>query len=330
MVVHFYASASVSIVNTVFAGGVSDYGGGLFVEYHNSNFEYSLSILNSTFDSNVARRSGGAMYMSWDKTTIDTSIHVTIMNTIFKGNSLQSTKRGGVALSTVVANCNPVVINLTILECRFSNSSGMSDDQGVIFLRSIPHPVVMNVIVEGSTNASAILTADCNIIFSGSSRISNNTAQSGAGLYLTSSTIHFAPESSLTITGNSAQQTGGGILIDFSSALSQCFYEMPDSLSNTVNFTVENNSALLGGDNIYGDLSYCDEFLQHVRVPQNEACRPSSIASDDPVLLCNGILEEGDCNGTSSAIPACNTDVTTFTIYPGGKLTLFQFIWWDH
>ena len=233
-----------------------------------------------------------------------------------------------------MAGCNPTSINITIIECKFSNHdlglSGRSEEEGVIFLQGIyaPHSIVMDGIVIESNNASGILASDYNILFSGSSRISNNTALTGAGLNLIDSTIHFTPGASLAITGNTANQTGGGIQIDFSEykyANDMCFYyKMQDSQTNTANFTIKNNHALLGGDNVYGYVDACDEFTQQVHVPQNEACRPSSISSEPDSDLCIGTLKESVCNSRrSSVLPECFTtyDVDDIKIYPGEKVS---------
>ena len=66
-----------------------------------------------------------------------------------------------------------------------------------------------------SNNCTAISAVGSKIVFSGSTRISNNTAVIGAGLQLANTKIDLLPNTDLTITNNSVQQTGGGVQIYF-------------------------------------------------------------------------------------------------------------------
>ncbi len=54
-------------------------------------------------------------------------------------------RKGGSALS--VAGCNPIFINMTIIECKFFNNLGGADEHAVIFLQNLAHPIAMDGII---------------------------------------------------------------------------------------------------------------------------------------------------------------------------------------
>ncbi len=164
-------------------------------------------------------------------------------------------------------------------------------------------------------------------INTGSTRISNNTAVTGAGIRICSgSLMYFPPNTNLLITNNSAQETGGGVQVYLSSCfvnIPMCFYQFTNAISQdysllkTVNFTITGNRAERGGDNIFGgSIDYCyfmwDNTSYHKRqfyVPNNTIGQPSSIASV-PQQIC--MLDHYECTKT------LNT-----AIYPGEQIMTF-------
>ena len=103
-----------------------------------------------------------------------------------------------------------------------------------------------------------------NLTLSGNVTFANNNATRGGALALYSCTVNIAANTSVTFVNNSANHKGGAIYVDvgippniivnyWGEVNLPCFYRLLNCHSkNTYNFYFANNSANLGGDEIYG------------------------------------------------------------------------------
>ena len=207
---------------------------------------------------------------------------------------------------------------LEIKDCRFFNTPLQINNYQ------------LTVILSGITNftdtqhTSAI---SCyyggNLTLSGNLTFANNSARRGGALALYLCKLNIAANTSVTFVNNSANHKGGAIYVEpgispdvvvnrgYEVESLPCFYQLLNCHSkNTYNFYFANNSAVLGGDDIYGDFlkqhscSKCN-LTMNISSPSN-----SSVSSDAlRVCLCD---EQGQ--------PQCKNNSylrMTSKIYPG-------------
>lgn len=341
MLVYYTDFASVSISNCAFIGGraLAD-GGGLSAAFELKSvgsvnkFDF-LNITSSTFVNNTAV-SGGGVSIIWDNMVkYEGYAYVKISDTLFDGNLLKASSvfptkpRGGLALliysNDYFSTHLPTLFNVSISRCMFINHSPqigtLTRGNSVISATSIPYLGMNGVVIE-SNMCTGVMAINCALVFHGSSKISNNAAYSGGGFQLDGSKMTLKPYASINITSNFAQQYGGGLIIDNSYSClvgNVCFLQVEDSdkdFLDTMAFYVGNNTALEGGDNIFGIISHCFDEQSAARFvwpepPENSLQQLSSLTSS-PQLVCIGTPQEGEFCATHFKI----------SVYPGAKITL--------
>ena len=174
-----------------------------------------------------------------------------------------------------------------------------------------------------------------NIILSRKITIVNNTGSSGGGLLLCqNAVIYLDAYTNVTISQNTANHTGGGICVDTDYLESKpiCFFQLADvpqrkqSLIETINITVYNNSAGYAGHNIFGgSIDYCyiidsPKIQSHnstkmydslFTVPNNTVCLSSVASPPRRVCLCHN--KKPNC----TSMPHHNLQV-----FPGAMFSL--------
>ena len=337
----FFDFATVTISHTNFNDGYSLLGGGMHVSFKNSylnkayrNISYSnlLSITESTFTRNIGNYVAGGIYLNWKKSLkVYGSTYIKITNTSFDGNGLGAGGSGGMALGVHADNDvseDPYSflkfhVNVDVSNCSFANHNQNQFTDGRILLmnsvieaETVPYLGIHGITMR-SNNCTAIRALGSKLVFSGSTKISNNTAVTGAGFQLTNSLLFLTQNTDLVITNNSVLQTGGGLLINSYSdcvvkSQPMCFYQYTSeilsnrSLFRTINFEINDNYAPDGGSNIFGDTGIC-EF--GINITRNSVNDTSSISSN-PVNVCLG-ADGIDCASNKS-----------LTVYPGQEITL--------
>ena len=177
---------------------------------------------------------------------------------------------------------------------------------------------------------SAIVSYSSTIILSGTVSFINNTGIKGGAMALYSSTLHLSGGSNISFINNSARQTGGAIHIEPDMTRNdypKCFYSnnntylRPGSCQQIILYYSE-NSAQLGGDNIYGtSLALC-KGINKLTCTSNVFASDVSMSSvsSDPrqVCLCN-----------SDGQPQCKNASETLTrksVHPGEIFTILAVI----
>ena len=186
-------------------------------------------------------------------------------------------------------------------------------------------------------NSSLNFAADANVTFS------NNVAQDrGGALYLSSaSNIFLEPSANVAFINNSANNKGGAVYIEIGMTAARvlftwniqttCFYHLLNcndnaATNNTINISFVNNSAVYGGDDIYGaSLHECSTGSHPCSVIINRANQSTSSISSDPLHVCI-------CD--SRGKPQC-TDSTfihmTQELHPGEMFTVHAvLVGWDY
>ena len=137
------------------------------------------------------------------------------------------------------------------------------------------------------------------------------------------STLNLATGANVSFVNNSAQETGGAIHVEpdlTRMAELKCFYRIEDYCTVTLYFT--NNSAKIGGDNVYGaSLAYCQYYTLSYQ--------------DCPIIINTTLLDARESSVSSNPIYVCICDDesrpqctnTSFinmsmSVYPSEKFTL--------
>ena len=293
--------------------------------------------MNSKFIKNVAGEIGGGINIQWDQSVESNgNAYASITTSVFQSNQVRFLRGRGLAFHVQPSSMKDIEtpdvfrkfhVNVSVSKCNFSNHTpkqeskkAILEESSVILIASVPQLGIDAIIVEFN-NCTAILAVESKLLFSGSTIIRNNTALIGGGLQLTGSTVFFTPYTDLTITNNYAEQTGGGVQVHSypgCTALGneKCFYEFSSEIQRnkslvwTVNFTISNNHAPEGGDNIFGIIDYCNDggrIRDHLNVPRNEQSKNLSLSSN-PQRVC--IEKRGHCE--------VQTDIV---LYPGQNFT---------
>ena len=338
----------ITIDTCTFENGGAFIGGGLYISFiiNQSNIEsYSKAVLvtDSIFKCNYAEVNGGGIYLLWSEVSTlshDRIYDTEIANSTFDNNKVGINGSGGLALHyrTYIESENEphklskFRVNLILSNCNFSHhdpnlaSDEHLSESSVILVKSVPFLRINGVRII-SNKCTAILAIDSILVFSASSEISNNTAINGAGIRLCSGALMYInPNTTLFITNNTANHTGGGILVNSKCLVNMpmCFYQFSreitynHTLLDTLIINIADNSASTAGDNIYGgSIDYC--YLLYIQqhehylfrnkfhITNNSIENPSSISSH-PQQVCFKI------NGTE-CIKHKND-----TAYPGEKL----------
>ncbi len=341
----------ISFDHVTFENGSSLVGGGLYISFENTFLNTNSSsenkiasvfnISHSTFKDNFAKLYGGGIMLQWMEALGNEFILDNYMiNTTFDGNSLGINGSGGLGLhyKTYIVNLNTehkitrLRVNLRLIGCSFFNHNPnikeeeLRSESSVILAKSVPYLNISDLEIS-SNNCTALLAIDTNIAFSGSSRIHDNKAISGAGIRLCAGAlIYLYPHTDLVISNNVADQTGGGILVNSKCLVNvpMCFYQFSNTiihnpdLLDTVNVTISGNKADRAGMNIYGgSIDYCyllyvhrknRTFFNRLQVPNNTNSFPSSISSN-PQHVC---FKEG---------PKLCGKMLYRSIYPGQKVS---------
>ena len=176
---------------------------------------------------------------------------------------------------------------------------------------------------------SALVSYDSTIALSGTVSFINNTGIRGGAMALYSSVIYMDSLTYINVIfiNNSAEETGGAIHIEPDMTLSdcpECLYVYNDMLCYLyrqcpeIAFYYFENSAKLGGDNIYGtSLALCEEINELINSSNYFSSNVSmSSVSSDPrqVCLCD-----------SDGQPQCNNVpeiLTSKRVHPGETFTI--------
>ena len=230
-----YREEIVSVTNTRFTGNVATLGAGAFLGIRTSNSEGNVArfrIQGCTFSGGVGI-SGTALYIAQSNSlySSSSSSQVTIEDVSFVSNKYVTPIRNLTALYTNY-KLNAIqlikVQNVSITNCSFYGNEG-----------------------------SALSAFGSNIFMSGVVDFDGNSAISGGGLDLESSSIILVPHTRLLFRSNYALLRGGAIsIVERGDIVLPCFFQISDlsflpdpniSISLRNNYAEEAGSVLFGG-----------------------------------------------------------------------------------
>ena len=333
----------ITLDRVCFRNGKAFQGGGIYIRIAPSGNVYQVSrnatqilINNCSIINNTAVEKSGGILLEWKASLgFQGHINVYLNKSKFAGNSLTGGP-GGLALQLynyVLSLDDPNLhnrfqVNVFLESCYFYYHKPLpmfEPKSGVIYGESMLF-IYMSKVEIKFNDCRAILAVNSLLLFHGKSVISYNWATSGAGIQLCSNSfMYFAPYTNLLIANNKADTTGGGISVDSKCFIDEtlCFYQyshhiqINQSLMNSVDFVVRNNTAIYAGDNIYGgSIEHC-YFLHSnktkiwINTPNNTKS-PSSISSS-PQDVCI-LKNDSDTH--------CK-NITHISVYPGRKHCFF-------
>ena len=264
--------------------------------------ENLLIIISSYFIGNGDRTSAlNASYFG--------NVYLELFNTTFANNQLQGTY--GTALKVIAGNGSTIIITL----CAFYNNTG---GDSVIYINSyaeIPFPFIFNTVLIHSSNfinnkiGSVLKFAKCFLKFYAATLFQDNSAKSGAALYIAeSSQISVDDGSTVQFINNTASLRGGAMYIDLTNCYDHGIVFTNFTENGHISFI--NNSAELSGNSIYFDIpNSCDVIRDYTNngsaayVPykfnftqSHDIHKLPIIASPYEIKLCS----TSNCNFTNS------------------------------
>lgn len=188
----YEAKGTLSVVNSNFSGNIAGIGGDGGAIFNGSG---SLSVTDSAFNNNSAVNGGGAIAITSG---------ASIINTTFSGNSAPL---GGAIENTLA--------NLTVGNCVFDNNSSNGDGGAIASFGStnIFNSTFSNNKAFGAMSLGGAVyfqSAGGALITTESTLFNNSSTFDGGAVYILDGPVTFR---NLTISGNSAKNNGGGIVI---------------------------------------------------------------------------------------------------------------------
>ena len=211
---------------------------------------------------------------------------IIIRNCTFYGNYLEKPKHGGVALHSnnyildgYLPQVNPqytIIVKDCLFICNYILNQTTTSGNSVIFINSNEYFGIEDVQITNN-NVSAISAISSNLLFKGNTILSYNKGSSGGGLlFCQNSIMYLTQNTNIAIYNNSVEHAGGGICIEAECLQTKprCFFQLDylvklnTSLIHTINIHIYNNTAIYGGDNLFGgDVDLC----YMLDSPQNNA-----------------------------------------------------------
>ena len=196
-------------------------------------------------------------------------IHLSLMleNTVISDNSNTSLLASGLSIATKKSNLKlktTIYLKNTTFENNIHNIGRKK--AATLFLSRLSNITIDNCQFINNLGSAirAIDLEGVGIKFTGHNEFIFNIAHRGGALYLFNSTMTLAPYTSIILQNNSANDVGGAIYTDHNicgrDTTEWCFFQLLNSvgscqdrfLSNLPNLFFANNSALNGGECVFG------------------------------------------------------------------------------
>ena len=300
----FAVNVSVEITNSMFESGKASYGGGLFIHlgeitYNkvscNANYhqQRTLHINNTKFTKNTAYSHGGGVYLQHMESLSCESTEnvVTFEYANFNENSVKYRGLGGgialhsytLMITGYLYHGNPQ-LKVFLKNCYFHDNyvkvhAKGGSGTGVVFAK-LNHFLKLTNTTIFNNKATGIVGMKSNIILSQNITIINNTGFNAGGMLLCQNAVtYFDAYTSVSITKNTADNTGGGICVEteYLESRPTCFFQLGHdpllnkSLVDTIKVSISDNLAGFAGSNIFGgSIDYC-YVIQLSKVKHNSS-----------------------------------------------------------
>ena len=264
---------SVSINNSLFTGGHSYRGAGMHVRFY-SCCNNRFTMMNSQFINNRAQEDGGAVYanITFGKKGFLSGINAIMKfeNCTFSNNSVQTDKDAGIGITiSSITESLSAQYSVELVKCKFIHNQNIPIEDGeyssgssALYVSQQPGTLMIKDCCFSSNNVTAIATFRSKLSFSGNVTLYNNSGYEGGGIVLCeASYMILDPNTTVTISNNHAQFTGGGIFAEARCLQIQplCFYQINGASQENINETLKttqvvmvNNTAKFAGSQLFG------------------------------------------------------------------------------
>ena len=342
---------TVKIHDSRFDGGEALMGAGMYVIYSLNTMDCTnqLMVENSSFTNNIAHKDGGAIYLelvqgisTGNYTYCNATNNFILSECQFTNNTVKTNNDAGIGITVTNLYLNSIFFikytyySILLTNCVFKHNTNTPSSDGSYSSGS--------AVLYSSYQVGRLMIEDCTFIhnevtamaafrsylyFSGNVTIHNNTGYEGGGIVLCEASFMFiGRNTTLTISNNHANVSGGGIFAEGRCAQSEplCFYQLiiepNENVTEILDATkihLTNNTAVYAGSQIFGGTAdnchipnvHKDIFFDLFKFshPQND----TSYISSDPLNVCF-------CN--ESMLPDCSIDNQSFVTYSGQKFNV--------
>ena len=265
----------VSINNSLFTGGQSYRGAGMYVRFY-SCCNNRFTMMNSQFINNRAQEDGGAVYANitfgnGSSSSSETNVFMNFENCTFYYNSVQTDKDAGIGItiSSTTKSSSRHIYSVELVKCKFMYNRNIPIEDGehssgssALYVSQQPGTLMIKDCCFSSNNVTAIATFRSKLSFSGNVTLYNNSGYEGGGIVLCeASYMILDPNTTVTISNNHARFTGGGIFAEARCLQIQplCFYQINGASQENINETLKttqvvmvNNTAKFAGSQLFG------------------------------------------------------------------------------
>ena len=227
------------------------------------------------------------------------SLILFLQNTVISSNTNSGLFASGLSIQR---NSKDIAISILLKNSSFENNMhlllGASEEQTTVFLSAVVNVTVENCqfINNYGSAIKAIDVEESGITFVGHTTFRNNTAYRGGALYLYNSVISLELNSTLLIQENQATDVGGAVYTDQYDQkirkITRCFFQrlswipICSESSDCYNLIFINNSAINGGDAIFGTISTTCVFTNLIFKPFFNNGYKFSFISSTPSRVC--------------------------------------------
>ena len=356
------ATNSVSLNGCTIEHGHSYTGSGMFVSIYihysdrqeqSHNAKKAVEIISTNFFNNTAELVGAGLHVLiyYSGSLSKNPVEISLNNCHFEGNRLASDKIehwGGVAVNIVTFKVLGNTLHSTpqyatsFKDCTFEKNSILYPTRlssGTLYFEEHASVTLENCTVRDN-NTTGITAVHSYIHFNGTNTIVRNSAARGGGIVLNDNAVMLLSENTtLNISDNEANMTGGGIYAQFgsTSGVPLCFFQfdaealLHENKRKSIHVYLQNNRAPAGTAVYGGQIDKCyflvnntpltSKYLSHQRSGYifNEtfhyARNPTAISSD-PISVCL-------CENHTQI---CQTKQKELSISPGETFNIFAVV----
>ena len=291
-----------------------------FTGHNHSNHTQVLSVTDSIFENNKARKVGAGMYIQLHENSSFRGVAImSFTGCQFRNNYIHSITdgRGGSAVNIINFRIPDYIphhlpqYNISFTFCNFTENSARaitstSVGSGAFYVEENAITILKDCQFLSNFNCTGLSAVHSNLVLQGDIEISNNAAVNGGGIVMcANSVMYLANGVDVTIKGNHATQNGGGIYAEFecSQAIPPCFFQV-NSTQVHLNITVHllNNTAHKAGNALYGgSVDHCYFFG-----PYNKDVIRADIF--DQLFEITSLMPNDTSNVTSNPLRVCFCD----------------------
>ena len=287
-------------------------GGGMTLNYYDTEAEVEIFIENTNFSHNVAMLGGGLVFLWYD------GGRAHLYNCIIYNNTGNTGSGVTIAVQTYFGIPPIFYFNKINIDSNHIFIQGDDQYQAAVFLLYVSN-ITFDQVLVSNHNTTGLMSFRSSLIFMTNNQFVNNSGISGGGIALYDSSYLLLKErSNISFINNHAKRFGGGIYV--SQVVNrieyfQCFFQdisyTFDDIMPRLYFI--NNSASISGDVLYGgNVDTCSGNESFKPIFNYTLQTGLSVVSSDPIQIC--FCESG--------IPVCSKRHDNKTVLPGRRFNI--------